>query len=78
MTYYRTDKDGYLLSISTATGETEITEEEYLHIQSVLANKPEGNYLLTSDLEWESYTPEEPTEDEPTAEELLAMLEEIL
>lgn len=74
MRHYRVDKDGYLLSIGTGNGGVEITEAEYNHILEVIRNKPEGDYILTSSLEWEAYTPEEPTEIEPTTEEILNIL----
>lgn len=74
MRHYRVDKDGYLLSIGTGNGGVEITEEEYNHILEVIRNKPEGDYILTSSLEWEAYTPEEPTEIGPTTEEILNIL----
>lgn len=73
MRYYRNDKDGYLLSIGTGNSGTEITSEQYAEIRGVIANKPDGDYLLTSSLEWEPYTPE-PAEPDPTSEELLSIL----
>lgn len=73
MRYYRRDKGGYLHSIGTGNGGTEITAEQYAEIQRVIASKPDGDYLLTSSLEWEAYTPE-PAEPDPTSEELLSIL----
>lgn len=74
MRYYRLDKDGYLLSIGTGNSGVEITEAEYNHILEIIRNKPKGDYILTSSLEWETYTPEEPTEIEPSIEEILNIL----
>lgn len=75
--YYKTVKNGYILSISTGSGEIEITEEEYNAIMSAILNKPAPtesiDYMLKEDLTWEAVEIEQ-GEDEPTAEELLDIL----
>lgn len=57
MTYYLNSRDGYIISISTNSGATEITKEEYENILALIKNKPmceEGyEYMLKTDLTWE-------------------------
>lgn len=83
MRYYRVDNNGYLTMIGTGTGGTEITEEEYNNIIEVLKNKPTPtdttDYMLKSDLTWESYEVEPVIIDEDlTAEEIAEALAEVL
>lgn len=77
MKYYKITSNGYIISIGTGNGGTEITEEEYNEIFSVIRNKPTPtettDYMLKEDLTWEAYVIE-PVEPEPTAEELLDIL----
>lgn len=72
MMYYKNTDSGYLLSLSTGYGQTEITEEEYNAILTVIRSAPpapEGFvYLLRADtLDWE--LAEAPSEPEPEPEE---------
>ena len=75
--YYKTVKNGYILSISTGSGETEITESEYNDIMSAILNKPtpteSTDYMLKEDLTWEACEIEQ-AEPEPTAEEIVNIL----
>ena len=77
MKYYKIVSNGYIISIGTGNGGTEIAEEEYEEILSVIKNKPtpteDTDYMLKEDLTWEAYAIE-PIEPEPTAEELLDVL----
>lgn len=73
MRYYKLIDNGYILSIGTGYGGTEITESEYNEILSVIRNRPqetaEIGYRLKTDLTWESYEKEpepEPTEIDET------------
>lgn len=65
--------NGYVISIGTGNGGTEITEQEYAEILATIRNKPttrEGfDYRLKTDLTWEEYAlppiePEPPTDEE--------------
>lgn len=82
MRYYKHTSNGYIVSIGTGHGGTEITESEYNTILSVIANKPVAtettDYMLKEDLTWEEYEMETPPEDGATPEELIEMLEEAL
>lgn len=72
MRYYKTIDNGYIISIGTGNGGTEITEQEYAEILSVIRNKPtprEGfDYRLKTDLTWEEYKLP-PIEPEPLTDE---------
>lgn len=70
---FKNIKDGYIVSLSTGFGQTEITEEEYNAILSVIRSAPTSPdgyiYLLRADtLEWELV--ELPPEPEPEDPEL--------
>ena len=70
MRFYKTIENGYITSIGTGGGGTEITETEYNEILSVIQNKPprDGSidYRLKADLTWEQYEREpEITDDTP-------------
>jgi len=75
MRYYKTIDSGYIISIGTGNGGTEITEAEYAEILTAIRNKPtarEGfDYRLKTDMTWEEYElpPVEP--EPPTAEQSL-------
>lgn len=75
--YKRIDSD-YITMIGTGNGGTEITENEYAEIMSILRNKPEETaligYRLKTDLTWEEYEKEPEPEEEPTADEVLDIL----
>lgn len=58
MRYYKLIIDGYLVSVGTGTGGTEITESEYNDLLSIIHNRPTPttgfDYKLKADtLEWE-------------------------
>lgn len=81
MRYYKTIENGYISSIGTGGGGTEITGTEYNKILSVIQNKPprDGSidYRLTENLTWEQYErePEPPVEEmELDSEEALNLL----
>lgn len=77
--YYKIVQDGFIVVVGTGTpkGSTEITEEEYVRILSVVSNKPtpqEGKeYMLKDDMTWVEYTIT-PVKNEPTAEDILSIL----
>lgn len=70
MKFYKRVKDNYILMIGTNCGGTEITENEYNNILTIVKNKPipeEGfDYKLKDNLEWEIF--KLPEEDEPDAQ----------
>lgn len=76
--FYKEVSDGYIMSIGIGTGNTEITEQEYNAIRSIIANKPEEtetmDYMLRDNLTWEAYEVEPIPEPDPTADEALAIL----
>lgn len=81
MRYYMQESDGYILAIGSGSGGTEITEERYKHLLSVIRACPnlEGkSYTLRSDLTWEEYDlptePEPSDDDELTDDEALSIL----
>ena len=84
MEYYKQIENGYIISIGTGAGDTEITEAEYDEIMSVIQNKPvrEGyGYRLKTDLTWEEYenpTPPPDPSEEVSADEIADALEGIL
>ena len=59
MKYFKNIIDGYITSISTSAGQTEITKQEYNKIIEVIRNKPIADsgysYKLKEDLTWELY-----------------------
>lgn len=59
MKYYKLTDNGYIVLIGENCGGTEITEDEYNGIMSVIREKPtapEGyDYKLKTDLTWELY-----------------------
>lgn len=71
MRYYKLIIDGSLVSVSTGTGGTEITESEYNELLSIIHNRPTPqtgfDYKLKADtLEWELV--ELPPVEEPDTE----------
>lgn len=73
MRYYKNIDSGYLISVGTGNGGTEITESEYSEILATIRNKPTPRdgygYRLKTDLTWEEYEmppvePEPPTDEE--------------
>ena len=59
MNYYKQIQNGNIDAIGIGAFGTPITEEEYMAIKQVLANRPEDTdttgYYLTEELEWVSY-----------------------
>lgn len=82
MRYYKLTESGYLLSIGTGPGGTEITESEYNNILSVIRSRPTPpagyDYRLKADLTWEQYElppePEPSDEDEISDDEAMAIM----
>lgn len=79
MKYYKQVINGFILSIGTGSGFTEITETEYNEILSVIHAKPPAtettDYRLREDLTWEAYEIEPPDPDpEINDSELLDIL----
>ena len=58
MRFYKQVVDGYILSVGTGDGFTEITGQEYEAILTAVENKPEDTetvyYRLREDLTWEA------------------------
>lgn len=58
MRFYKQVVDGYILSVGTGNGFTEIAESEYEAILAAVAVKPEDTetvyYRLKDDLTWEA------------------------
>ena len=79
MRYYKQIENGYILAIGTGGGGTEITEQEYNSIMTVIQNKPQGtettDYKLKTDLTWEEYElPPVPEDEEIGDEEALGII----
>ena len=57
MKYYKNIENGYIVSISTAHGQSEITADEYENILSAIKSAPQAEngyeYRLREDLTWE-------------------------
>ena len=57
MKYFKNIENGYIVSVSTAHGQTEITQEEYENILQVIKVIPQAEdgfeYRLKEDLTWE-------------------------
>lgn len=72
MKCYKSVSDGYIISVGTGAGNTEITEQEYNQILGVIQNKHAAtettDYRLKTDLTWEAYAVE-PQPYEPTVED---------
>ena len=84
---YKQIEENILISIGESKaigeGQTEITEEEYNNILSIIQSKPEDTetivYKLNAEtLEYEPYDrPEEPTPTEPTDPTIDSIIEEV-
>lgn len=78
MRYYKQIENDYIVAIGTGFGGTEITEEEYDNILSIIKSTPSSDgkgYRLKTDLTWEEYNVEPiEVEEEPSAEELLSII----
>ena len=79
MRYFKVLRDGYIPFIGEGSSGTEITEEEYNAILSVIRNKPAAtetmDYRLRENLTWEEY-PVDPPDPDPEIDsaELLDIL----
>lgn len=82
--YFKNIDDEYITYIGTGCGSTEITQEEYENILSIIHNRPipeDGyDYKLRTDLTWELAKVEITSDDdrEISSDELAYMLEEVL
>lgn len=78
MRYFKITSNGYIESVGTGYGGTEITKSEYDEIMTAIRNKPQSaedtDYLLKDDLTWEAYHVEPSPEPDPDAEEALSIL----
>ena len=78
MRYYKQIDSDYTVAIGTGFGGTEITEEEYNQIMSVIQSAPHEDgkgYRLKTDMTWEEYDVEPiEVEEEPSAEEILDII----
>lgn len=79
MRYYKIIEDGYVLSIGTGSGGSEITKEEYEDIISVIRSAPTAEsgyqYRLKADLTWELVELPPVSEDEEiSADEALKII----
>lgn len=59
MKYFKNIENGYIVSVSTAHGQIEITKEEYDTILSMIKATPQApqgfEYRIKDDLSWELY-----------------------
>ena len=84
MRYYKLIENGYIIAIGTGPGGTEITKSEYDEIMEIILSKPDAepgyDYKLKEDLTRElvEVPGVEPTDEEISGNELLAMIEEVL
>ena len=77
--YYKKIAGDYIAAIGTGIGDTEITQEEYDHILSVIRSCPVAEpgymYKLKTDLTWELVeAPEVPVSDEISDQEALDII----
>lgn len=85
MRFYKTVLSGIIISISTGTGDTEISEEEYTRIKNLIENSPdppEGyTYQLhnaTLKLQLHELPPLPPADENVPAEDALSELLEAI
>ena len=73
--YYKNVVDGYITSIGTGAGQTEITKDEYEYILTAIQSRPTPepgfDYRLREDMSWELV--ECPIDDDPELSEQEAM-----
>jgi hypothetical protein len=84
MKYYKTINGDYLISVSTGSGGTEITESEYNDLLSIIHNRPTPqsgyNYKLKADtLEWElaELPPIDDTDEDATESDYITALQDL-
>lgn len=84
MSYFKCVNGGYITCIGKGNIGTSISEEEYNAILAIVRSKPAKDgydFRLKEDLTWEEYEvepPEDAPEEELTAEEIAAAIEEVL
>lgn len=81
--FYKIVHDGYIEGFGTNGGDdaAEITEAEYAALRAVFAARPHADgcdYRLREDLTWEAVESEPYPEEELTADEIAAAIEEAL
>ena len=82
--YFKNIEGDYITSISTGCGQTEIDQEEYNEIMSIIRSRPTPevgfDYRLRTDLTWETVEVEVIPEDEVeiSDDEFMIMVEEVL
>ena len=81
--FYKIVKDGYIEAFGTNGGDdvTEIAEADYNELCAVFAVRPDKygyDYRLRDDLTWEEVEAEPGPEEELTADEIAAAIEEAL
>ena len=82
--YFKNIEGDYITSISTGCGQTEIDQEEYNEIMSIIRSRPTPevgfDYRLRTDLTWETVEVEVIAEDdkEISDNEFMDMIEEVL
>lgn len=78
MRYYKIIEDGYVLSIGTGLGGSEITKEEYDNLLSVIRSAPTAGpgfqYRLKTDLTWDLAEAPGDTDPELSDSEALAII----
>lgn len=77
MRYYKQIEDDYIVAIGTGNSYTEITEDEYNNILSIVHSVPHEDgkgYMLKTDLTWEEYDVDPVEEDDASAEEIVDIL----
>ena len=78
MRCYKVIEDGYLLSIGTGLGGSEITKEEYENLLSVIRSAPTAEpgfqYRLKADLTWDLVEAPGDTDPELSDSEALAII----
>ena len=77
--YFKNTEGEYIISITTSSGEAEITKEEYDHILSVIRSRPTAEpgymYKLKTDLTWEQVeAPPKETDPEVSDREALNII----
>ena len=84
MRYYKLNIDGYLVSVGSGTGGTEITESEYNELLSIIHNRPTPqsgyDYKLKADsLEWElvELPPIDDTDEDATESDYIDALQDL-
>lgn len=79
--YFKNIENEYIRSISTETGEVEISQEEYENLLAVIRNHPdsESGYIfkLRTDLTWERVEAPPIEDEEATEEDYIAALAEL-